>query len=81
VKGSEKPGRSAPPAVRTCGQWLPQNAEAMLALRCLALSEDGRWDGYFDGLRRGELTLPTPGRAPRSGADVLPLTRNLRKTG
>lgn len=46
VKGSEK-------------QWLLENAEAMLALRCLALSEDGRWDGYFDRLRRGEIVIPT----------------------
>jgi hypothetical protein len=68
VKGSEK-------------QWLLGNAEAMLALRCLALSEDGRWDDYFDGLRRGEVALPTPGRAARQPADVLPLPANLRKTG
>ena len=67
-KGSEK-------------QWLLGNAEAMLALRCLALSEDGRWDGYFEGLRRGEVALPTPGRAARRPAAVLPLTRDLRKTG
>ena len=67
-KGSEK-------------QWLLGNAEAMLALRCLALSEDGRWDGYFDRLRRGEVALPTPGRAARRPAAVLPLTRDLRKTG
>jgi len=51
VKGSEK-------------QWLLGNAEAMLALRCLALSEDGRWDGYFDRLRRGEAILATA-RRPR----------------
>lgn len=46
VKGSEK-------------QWLLSNAEAMLALRCLALSEDERWDGYFNLLRTGQITLPT----------------------
>ena len=40
VKGSEK-------------QWLLPNAEAMLALRCLGLSEDGRWDDHFNRLRRG----------------------------
>jgi len=68
VKGSEK-------------QWLLPNAEAMLALRCLALSEDGRWDDYFEGLRRGEVALPTPGHAARRRADVLPLPANLRKTG
>jgi hypothetical protein len=68
VKGSEK-------------QWLLGNAEAMLALRCLALSEDGRWDGYFDGLRRGEVALPTPGRAGRRPAAVLSRTCDLRKTG
>jgi len=35
----------------------------MLALRCCALSEDGRWDDHFDALRRGEIEIPTPGRA------------------
>jgi len=49
VKGSEK-------------QWLLKNAEAMLALRTLALSQDARWDRYFDALRAGEIRLPTPGR-------------------
>ena len=34
----------------------------MLALRCLALSDDGRWDDYFDRLRQGEILLQTPGR-------------------
>ena len=34
----------------------------MLALRCSALSEDGRWDGHFDALRRGEIEIPSPGR-------------------
>lgn len=46
IKGSEK-------------QWLLSNAEAMLALRCLALSEDDRWDGYFALLRTGDITIPT----------------------
>jgi len=45
VKGSEK-------------QWLLPNAEAMLALRCLALSEDGRWDGYFDAVKDGRIAIP-----------------------
>lgn len=44
VKGSEK-------------QWLLANAEAMLALRCLALSEDGRWDGYFDAVKDGRIVI------------------------
>ena len=37
------------------GVWFLGNAEAMLALRRFALSEDGRWDEYFEGLeaRRG----------------------------
>ena len=48
-KGSEK-------------QWLLSNAEAMLALRCLALSQDGRWNGHFDALRRGPIEVSTPGR-------------------
>ena len=49
VKGSEK-------------QWLLHHAEEMLALRCQALSGDGRWDGYFERLRRGEIEIPTQGR-------------------
>ena len=49
-KGSEK-------------QWYPHHADEMLALRCCALSEDGRWDDHFDALRRGEIAMPTPGRA------------------
>ena len=49
VKGSEK-------------QWLLPHAEEMLALRCLALSQDGRWDGYFEGLRQGAISLPSYGR-------------------
>jgi hypothetical protein len=49
VKGSEK-------------QWLLPHAEEMLALRCLALSQDDRWDGYFEGLRQGAIAIPTLGR-------------------
>jgi hypothetical protein len=49
VKGSEK-------------QWLLHHAEEMLALRCSALSQDGRWDDYFGRLRRGEIEIPTQGR-------------------
>jgi hypothetical protein len=49
VKGSEK-------------QWDLDHAEEMLALRCFALSQDGRWDEHFDALRRGEVEVPTPGR-------------------
>jgi hypothetical protein len=40
----------------------------MLALRCSALSEDGRWDDHFDALRRGEIEIPTPGRVRGDGA-------------
>ncbi len=54
VKGSEK-------------QWYPHHADEMLALRCHALSEDGRWDDHFDALRRGEIEIPTPGRARAAG--------------
>ena len=54
VKGSEK-------------QWYPSHADEMLALRCHALSEDGRWDDHFDALRRGEIEIPTPGRARAAG--------------
>ena len=49
VKGSEK-------------AWYLEHAEEMLALRCLALSQDGRWDDYFDRLRQGQIDLPTAGR-------------------
>ena len=42
--------------------WYLEHAEEMLALRCQALSEDGRWDSYFDRLRRGEIELQTPSR-------------------
>jgi hypothetical protein len=42
--------------------WLLEHAEEMLALRCQALSEDGRWDDYFDKLRRGEIEIETRGR-------------------
>ena len=54
VKGSEK-------------QWYPCHADEMLALRCCALSEDGRWDDHFDALRRGEIEIQTPGRARAAG--------------
>ena len=67
VKGSEK-------------QWFLWNAEAMLALRCLALSEDGRWDAYFDDLRRGDITVPTPGRAERLRASAIQQPSACRKT-
>ena len=67
VKGSEK-------------QWLLPNAEAMLALRCLGLSEDGRWDDHFDRLRRGEIAIPTGG-ARRGRPSVARLPGKLRKTG
>ena len=49
VKGSEK-------------AWYLEHAEEMLALRCLALSDDGRWDSYFDRLRRGKILIQMPGR-------------------
>ena len=49
VKGSEK-------------QWLLLHAEEILALRCLALSEDDRWRQYFDSLRQGAIVIPTLGR-------------------
>jgi len=49
VKGSEK-------------QWYLYHADEMLALRCQALSEDGRWDDHFGKLRQGEIEIPTPGR-------------------
>lgn len=52
IKGSEK-------------QWELPNAEAMLALRTLALSEDGRWDWYFNALRAGTIHIPTIGRQLR----------------
>ena len=62
VKGSEK-------------QWLLPNAEAMLALRCCALSQDGRWDDHFDALRRGEVEIRTAGRVR------LPVPCPARQTG
>ena len=52
VKGTEK-------------AWYLEHADEMLALRCQALSEDGRWDAYFDALRRGEIELKTQGRIRR----------------
>lgn len=59
VKGSEK-------------AWYLEHAEEMLALRCHALSEDGRWDDYFDRLRRGETELPTPGRLRAAAPEDIP---------
>ena len=49
--------------------WYLEHAEKMLALRCLALSQDGRWDDYFNRLRRGEIGLRTaaPQRARTAG--------------
>jgi hypothetical protein len=67
VKGSEK-------------QWLLPNAEAMLALRCLGLSQDGRWDDHFNRLRRGEIAIPTGGARHRRPS-VARLPEKLRKTG
>ena len=49
VKGPEK-------------SWLLPHAEEMLALRCQALSEDGRWKKYWDAVRSGEVEIPTRGR-------------------
>jgi len=48
--------------------WLLEHAEEMLALRCQALSQDGRWDDYFDKLRRGEIEIETRGRMAESSA-------------
>ena len=42
--------------------WFLEHAEEMLALRTQALSEDGRWDDYFDKLREGEIEIPLPSR-------------------
>jgi hypothetical protein len=42
--------------------WFLDHAEEMLALRTQALSEDGRWDDYFDKLREGEVEIPTRNR-------------------
>lgn len=42
--------------------WFLDHAEEMLALRTQALSEDGRWDDYFDKLREGEVEIPTRSR-------------------
>jgi len=38
-------------------QWPLPNAEAMLALRCLALSEDGRWGDCFDAAKDGSVVI------------------------
>ena len=65
AKGSEK-------------AWLLVHAEEMLALRCQALSAGGRWDGYFDRLRQGEIEIPTRGRMrplPVLQPESLPLAR------
>jgi len=66
VKGSEK-------------QWYPRHADEMLALRCHALSEDGRWDDHFDALRRGEIEIPTPGRARAAGKSAATDSRPRRR--
>ena len=42
--------------------WFLDHAEEMLALRTQALSEDGRWDDYFDKLREGEIEIPVSSR-------------------
>lgn len=60
VKGTEK-------------AWDTGHADEILELRCLALSEDGRWDAYFNQLREGNLELPTPKRM-----QLLPLTESQR---
>jgi hypothetical protein len=49
LKGSEK-------------QWRLANAEAMLALRTAALSEDDRWRRHFEALRAGKIQVATTGR-------------------
>lgn len=59
VKGSEK-------------AWYLEHAEEMLALRCLALSQDDRWDDYFGRLRQGRIDLPTAGRLRARSAGSLP---------
>jgi len=62
VKGTEK-------------AWYLEHAEEMLALRTFALSEDGRWDDYFDRLREGSIELQTRGRMK-----PVPLFPDKRKT-
>lgn len=57
VKGPEK-------------SWLLHHADEMLELRCLALSEDGRWDEYWDAVRAGEIEIPT-----RRGMKSIPVSR------
>jgi hypothetical protein len=60
VKGTEK-------------AWACAHADEILELRCLALSEDGRWDTYFNQLREGAIELPTPKRmTPLALTDVRP---------
>jgi hypothetical protein len=49
VKGTEK-------------AWARVHADEILELRCLALSEDERWDAYFNQLRDGSIELPTRNR-------------------
>jgi hypothetical protein len=46
VKGTEK-------------AWRISHADEILELRCHALSEDGRWNSYFNNLRQGRIELPT----------------------
>ena len=36
----------------------------MLAIRCLALSEDDRWERYWNALYYGHIELPTSCRMP-----------------
>ena len=52
VKGTEK-------------AWACKHADEILELRCLALSQDGRWDAYFNQLREGAIELPTLNRMAR----------------
>ena len=66
VKGSEK-------------QWFLARAEEMLALRCQALSQDGRWDSYFDALKTGQSRLPTQGRIRSARAPSPETNEDARK--
>jgi hypothetical protein len=68
VKGSEK-------------QWYKENAEAMLALRTLALSEDGRWARHFEALKRGETVVPKMAKLRRLIAQAVPLPKQQKKAG
>jgi hypothetical protein len=67
VKGSEK-------------SWLLAHADEMLALRCRALPQDGRWDRYFDALKEGKIEMPTRGRMKRIPALVLGQARPTKKS-